>query len=266
MSVLNIATVQSLRSLQQAESTQSMRDLCETPEQFDQHMRRYATSVILSSVFGKRGARFEDPDVRAIYHVRDQFSEILEPGNTPPADFFPILKYLPQFLATWKQRAAAVRQGQQNLYLGLLSGTKARISRGIPVNCFMDRLLTEAETSKHGLDDEHLAYVGGVMMEAGSDSTSSTLLSFILAMMKYSEVQKKAQKEVDAVCGTSRSPTFEDLENLPYIRACVSEVTMITTCMTIRLWLSISQTLRWRPAVPAAFPHVLIQGKETPRE
>jgi cytochrome P450 len=66
------------------------------------------------------------------------------------------------------------------------------------------------------------------MMEAGSDSTSSMLLSFILAMMKHPEVLKKAQAEVDAVCGETRSPTFEDVPNLPYIRACVYEVSPCT--------------------------------------
>lgn len=224
MSVLNITTVQSLRPLQQAEASQAMKQLCETPEDFDQHIRRYATSVILSSVFGRRGADFNNPGVKQIYHVQDQFSEILEPGNTPPADMFPILKYVPAFLAKWKQRAAKVREGQQELYLGLLEGTKARVSRGNYINCFMDRLLSKEEREKHQLDDEHLAYVGGVMMEAGSDSTSSTLLSFVLAMVTHPDILKKARAEVDAVCGETRSPTFEDIPNLPYIRACVYEV------------------------------------------
>ena len=78
--------------------------------------------------------------------------------------------------------------------------------------------------AKHNLDDEHLAFLGGVMMEAGSDSTSSTLLSFILAMVKYPEVLKKLQAEVDAVCGDERAPTFEDMPELPFVQACVFEV------------------------------------------
>jgi cytochrome P450 len=203
-----------------------MRDLVDTPDGFDRHIRRYATSVVLSSVFGMRGSSFEHPDVKEIYRVQDQFSEILEPGNTPPVDMFPILKYVPTFLAEWKQRAAKVRQGQQDLYLGLLAKTAARVVRGDYVNCFMDRLLTKEERQKHQLDDEHLAYVGGVMMEAGSDSTSSTLLSFVLAMVKHPLILQKAQREVDSICGDSRSPTFEDIPNLPYIQACVYEVSV----------------------------------------
>ncbi|KAL2838516.1 cytochrome P450 [Aspergillus pseudodeflectus] len=241
MSVLNISTVQTLRKLQQSEACQTMKDLCDTPERFSQHIRRYATGVILSSVFGTRAETFDNPDVKEIYRVQDQFSEILEPGNTPPVDVFPFLKYVPTSIAQWKKRAARVQKGQHDLYHGLLNKTKHRIANAGSVNCFMDRLLSEQEMQKHGLDDEHLAYLGGVMMEAGSDSTSSTLLSFILAMVKYPHVLRKLQAEVDAVCGDKRAPTFEDMPVLPYVQACVLE------------------TMRWRPAVPAAFPHVLTQ-------
>jgi cytochrome P450 family 619 len=116
------------------------------------------------------------------------------------------------------------RKGQHDLYVGLLRKNKARYAKGIRVNCLMDRLLSGEGQEKHQMDEEHLAYVGGVMLEAGSDSTSATLLSFVLAMLKYPEVLKKAQDEVDRVCGDSRSPNFGDMPQLQYINACVLEV------------------------------------------
>lgn len=61
-------------------------------------------------------------------------------------------------------------------------------------------------------------------MEAGSDTTASTLLSFLLAMIKYPVEFKKAQKEVDQVCGSLRSPSAEHIEQLPFIKACMYEV------------------------------------------
>lgn len=64
-------------------------------------------------------------------------------------------------------------------------------------------------------------------MEAGSDTTASTLLNFILALTKYPRVLKQAQEEIDKACGNGRSPTVEDLDNLPYLSACVSEVQYI---------------------------------------
>jgi cytochrome P450 len=61
-------------------------------------------------------------------------------------------------------------------------------------------------------------------MEAGSDTTSSTLLSFVLAMTQHPEVLRKAQEEVDRVCGSDRSPTFDDVRKLAYLNACMNEV------------------------------------------
>ncbi len=61
-------------------------------------------------------------------------------------------------------------------------------------------------------------------MEAGSDTSASTLLSFLLAMIKHPDEFKKAQMEVDQVCGSLRSPTSEDIDRLPFLKACMDEV------------------------------------------
>jgi cytochrome P450 len=60
-------------------------------------------------------------------------------------------------------------------------------------------------------------------MEAGSDTTSATLLSFCLAMTKYPEILKKCQAGVDSICA-DRTPIITDVNNLPYLRAAMNEV------------------------------------------
>lgn len=64
---------------------------------------------------------------------------------------------------------------------------------------------------------------------------------FILAMIAYPEVQKKAQEELDAVVGRDRMPTFADRDSLPYINACVREA------------------LRWRALTPMGAPHETVE-------
>lgn len=54
--------------------------------------------------------------------------------------------------------------------------------------------------------------------------TVSLILTFFLAMLKFPEVQAKAQEELDRVVGTDRLPTFEDEPHLPYVGALVKEV------------------------------------------
>lgn len=56
--------------------------------------------------------------------------------------------------------------------------------------------------------------------------------SFFLAMLKYPDIQRRAQQEVDEVVGQDRLPEFEDLGSLPYVHAIVKEL------------------LRWQPVIP----------------
>ncbi|UPL02882.1 hypothetical protein LCI18_013816 [Fusarium solani-melongenae] len=223
-SILNITAVLSLQRLQAAEAVLTMSQLLQSPEQYYDHIRRYSTAVILSSVYGIRGPEFNHPNIQRLYHVQDQFTAILETGATPPVDTFPFLKHLPTLLAPWRKWALSIRREQRQLYLELLDNAKSRIQRGVHRSCFMDDILSEAKRAKYSLDDEHTAYVGGVLMEGGSDTTASTLLSFLMAMMKHPDVLRKAQKEVDEICGLQRSPNFEDVGKLTYIRQCMMEV------------------------------------------
>ena len=72
---------------------------------------------------------------------------------------------------------------------------------------------------------------------AGAETTSVVLAWWMLAMVTYPEVQRRAQAELDAVVGRARTPTFADFQCLPYIRAMVKEA------------------LRWRTSGPVGLPH-----------
>ncbi|KAI1496915.1 cytochrome P450 [Biscogniauxia marginata] len=238
-SLLNVNAVDDLLPVQNAEATQTMFELLHDPQGYYDHIRRYTTAVILASVYGQRGARFDSTNVQALYHAQDQFTAIIEQGATPPVDTFPVLKLLPNFMAPWKTRAKAVRKEQKSLYLSLLRKTRERMETGKGPPCFLHVLLRDQQ--KNDMDDEHLAYLAGNLMEAGSDTTASTLLSFLLAALEYPAEFKKAQMEVDEVCGASRSPTTDDIDRLPFIRAIMDE------------------TLRWRPVAAGGVAHMLTQ-------
>ncbi len=49
-------------------------------------------------------------------------------------------------------------------------------------------------------------------------------MTFMLAMLKYPEVQRKGQEEIDRVIGNDRLPTFDDRDKLPFTRAICSEL------------------------------------------
>jgi cytochrome P450 len=82
--------------------------------------------------------------------------------------------------------------------------------------------------------------MSGSLLQAGSETTSAILIGFFQAMVLYPEVAKKAQAEIDRVCG-DRLPELYDVPDLPYIRACMKE------------------SMRWMPASALGVPHALIQ-------
>ncbi len=43
-------------------------------------------------------------------------------------------------------------------------------------------------------------------------------------MLKYPEIQRRAQEEVDSVVGRGRLPEFSDIEQLTYVAAVMKEV------------------------------------------
>ena len=59
----------------------------------------------------------------------------------------------------------------------------------------------------------------GSMIEGGSETTSQALNNTLLGLLSNPDAIKKAQKELDEVVGSDRTPTLEDEPNLPYVRA-----------------------------------------------
>lgn len=46
----------------------------------------------------------------------------------------------------------------------------------------------------------------------------------MLAMLKFPEIQRRAQQEVDSVVGPDRLPEFLEIEKLPFVSAVLKEV------------------------------------------
>lgn len=63
-------------------------------------------------------------------------------------------------------------------------------------------------------------------------------------MALFPDAQRRAQVELDEVVGPTRLPDFDDIEQLPFIRAIMME------------------TLRWIPVTPIGIPHAVTADDE----
>ncbi|KAK7032180.1 hypothetical protein VNI00_013354 [Paramarasmius palmivorus] len=223
--ILTPKAVENHLPIQRAEATQVLYDFLTTPENFFKHIGRYSNSAIMSVLFGKRCPRYETPESTAFFESMEVWNRCLSPGAVPPVDLLPFLDYIPSRWAWWKGLALETREKQHKLYFGLLDECEQRVARGEENGSYMEGVLVEQK--EMGLTREMVGYLGGVLLEAGSDTTSSFLKYLIIALIAFPRVQRKAQEEIDRVVGHERIPTLQDIENLPYIRALIKEVIRI---------------------------------------
>ena len=109
--------------------------------------------------YGKRIPRYESPDIQAVFEIETEYSQIVEPGATPPLDSFPFLRYVPEWtkLAGWKKCVRAARQHQRDLFFGLLDELTERMERGENNGCHMEEIVNQQK--EFGLDREMMGYV-----------------------------------------------------------------------------------------------------------
>ena len=88
----------------------------------------------------------------------------------------------------------------------------------------MDELLDDEKTQLNSaFHGTKLANFVGTLMEAAAETSALTMRTNIMFLATHPWVQDKAQKELDALCGVDRMPTFADFEHLPYINCIVKE-------------------------------------------
>ncbi|KAL7622129.1 hypothetical protein AAE478_007631 [Parahypoxylon ruwenzoriense] len=225
---------------QDLENKQMLYEMITQPDQFLEHIRRYANALTTTMVFGWRTPTYRDEKMMQLFDGFSEFADLNQTGAAAFLDSFPLLRQLPQFLIPMQKKAKELHRKEKALYKGHWLKAKDDLSKGILKPCFCVGLAEAQE--KGGFDDDQAAYISGTLLEAGSDTTSNTLYAFVQAMLLYPEIQKKGQAEIDKVVGDSRLPNLDDEPNLQYVRQCMKE------------------SLRWMPTtILGAVPHAVTQ-------
>ncbi|KAF9462161.1 cytochrome P450 [Collybia nuda] len=235
--------VPAYQQIQVEATTTLLRQLLEAPDDFREHIRQHAASAILRVVYGYDVKSSHDHYVALAHEAIVGLSQTINVGSYL-VDFLPSLRYIP----SWFPGAAFKRQAKEwaipaaRLKDSPFDDFKRSFAAGTAVPCFVSQNLERLKNkiSSDSLGEEIIKNCAGIAYLAGSDTTVSVILTWMLAMVLHPAIQARAQAELEKVVGTSRMPDFEDQPSLPYINAMLSE------------------TLRWNPVTPLAVPHKAI--------
>lgn len=218
---VGLQQVRKYRGFQNDESKVVALDLLKMPDEYVAHFERYAASVVSIIGFGRRISSPNDPIITEVIAVMQKAAELNVPGKSFPMLFetFPLLARLPPSLfPSLFQGLGRRRRGQEFFYT---LAEEARV-KSTEQPCYSNQLFDEAP--KYGLRKDEISSLAGNLFGAGSDTSSSTLITFVLACCAFPEVLPKAWEELDRVVGHHRSPSWTDESELIYTKAFVKEV------------------------------------------
>ncbi|CCO36612.1 O-methylsterigmatocystin oxidoreductase Short=OMST oxidoreductase [Rhizoctonia solani AG-1 IB] len=189
---------------------------------------RMVGAVVLQSAYGYEATKAGDPMVEIARVGMKAFSDA-----SIPADFivnvFPWLEYIPSWFpgAGWKRKAMAWNKAQEDLINVPFEWTRQQMANGTAQPSAISSILTEVANVQSDGDraeeEDRIKWAIGSLYAGAIETTTATILIFILAMVHYPDIQAKIQQEVDTVVGDQRLPEIEDQDNLPYIGRVIKE-------------------------------------------
>ncbi|XP_015673312.2 cytochrome P450 2W1 [Protobothrops mucrosquamatus] len=181
------------------------------------------TNITFTVLFGDR-FDYADPTFKTLLRLIDEVMSLLGSPSLHLFNIYPFLGFLfkPHKMILKKiAETCAIIEKYVRASRETLSGDQ--------LQSYIDSMLfkqqQEGESSKKNIfhDPNVMASVLDLVM-AGTETTATTLQWAILLMMKYPEIQRKVQQEIQRVLGSERLPVYEDRKRMPFTNAMIHEV------------------------------------------
>ncbi|ETW77249.1 cytochrome P450 monooxygenase 26 [Heterobasidion irregulare TC 32-1] len=206
-------------------------------------IKHLSADIVMSLTYGYDIAESNDKFVTQVENIVQRAATALLPGTTM-MNLLPFLKNFPAWLPGMSFKRDALNHIGEMIHCveAPFSFTKGEIIKGTAQRSIvLDTMNSSSDKDLTGEEECILKEVAASLYIAGTDTTASLLAFFILALLRYPEVQERAQSELDAIVGRDRLPEYEDKEALPYINAICQEL------------------LRWRMVAPLGVPHAVME-------
>lgn len=193
--------------------------------------------------------RKKDLLVSLIDKMMQEFSLAAAPMSWAP-DIVPALRHLPDGFpgATFQTTARKWRRSIEASAYIPYRFVQRQMATSTHRPSYVSKLVEQLKSKADGLlsreDEEAVIWTAASLYGAAADTTVIALTAFTFAMIKFPDVQRQAQEEIDRVVGRARLPSSGDRKTLPYVDAIVKE------------------SMRWWPIAPMGFPHLTTDDVE----
>ncbi|KAH7714384.1 Protein CYP-14A5 [Aphelenchoides avenae] len=155
---------------------------------------------------------------------------------------YPWAKNMP-FLRTAYQRAKTNMEKYHEFIEREVKAQEESFSVDAEPTTFVQAYLKEMIDSKNPfLNRDQLVSVATDFWAGGMETTSLTLMWAILFLMKWPDVQRKAQEEIAEFVGQDRFPAISDKPNMPYTSALMQEILRCANISTFEPHMDTSQS------------------------
>ncbi|NWV16254.1 CP1A4 protein, partial [Origma solitaria] len=199
--------------------------LMEQEKRFDlnQYLVVSVANVICAMCFGKR-YEHEDQELLGLVSLNNEFGEVAGSGH--PADFIPLLRYLPSrtmelFKDINRRFNAFVQKIVQEHYASFDKEHIRDITDSLIRHC---QQKSGGEDAHVQLSNEKIISIVNDLFGAGFDTVTTALSWSLMYVALYPDIQRKIQEELDRTIGRERRPRLSDRGSLPYTEAFILEM------------------------------------------
>ncbi|XP_064602746.1 cytochrome P450 2H1-like [Liolophura sinensis] len=195
--------------------------------------RKFLSMAVMNIMCGIiRGSRYEKDD--PVFKELLKMLEFLfkNAGLQVPENFFPLLRYLPI-----GSPAKELVQNDNALRKVIREEIQKHRETFDEENIrdFMDLYLkmTKEEPWNPSFTEDNVFRTIVDLFLAGSETTAASLNWLVLYMVRYPDVQKRCQQEIQKVIASSRKIGLKDRHSLPYVSATIHELQRIANTAPI---------------------------------
>ncbi|TFK33320.1 cytochrome P450 [Crucibulum laeve] len=220
------------QSVQSKQARLLVKNLAKNPEKYSDALQWFSTSIIMHVAYGCEVISDDDILVKIVEDAAQGFNNCGPAGNTA-------VDYMPSWFpgTHYAKKARSYKAATKKVHDFPYDTIKRQLVEGVESPSYLSYHIDRLDQNDEPDDIDDIKGSAATIYTAGGETTWSTLLIFILAMVLNPDCQREAQEEIDRVVGPGRLPEFSDRSSLPYVECLVQEVH------------------RWNSSVPIGIPH-----------